>query len=638
MSKIDDKIVSISEDVETQKLEDVWTVGKKFMFAIIGGLALIIVNGIFSIYYSNEIVKSSNYVIDHAFKMRELGLEMSSYVNRHKAALAVYSITKEEGTKTELIDIRSKLVEINNTLKQNTITEDEEARISRVSELLNTALNTGQNFLSLVDKSKNENSQQVIPSKVIEPKEPKSQPVKKEVKEESSDDLLSDMDDLLAGLDDLDDLDDLEGLDDLSGIGENTSTNDKEIEINFDMDALDFGGTSSSKDQTVSNMRDYNLSVLELINAISDEILIPLNTSTKIKKSIIENDFLILKFVQIGFRVVIIIYFIFIFYFFEKGITKPIKSLRRYLISMGRGELPEFKMKIWKDDIGEMVRSVKELLIGLKGTALFAKELGSGNLQANYNLLSQNDILGNALMDMRDSLRKVADDDKKRNWVNQGVATFSEILRKNNDNLEVLTDQIILYLVNYLSVNQGAIFLVNDINKKDIHLELAAIYAWDRKKFLEQRIEKGQGLVGQCWYEQKTIFMTDVPENFVRITSGLGEATPKCVLIVPLVSNEEIYGILEFASFKVLEQYEIEYVEKVAESIGAAIGNVRITERTKTLLEEAQQQGEELRANEEEMRQNMEEMNATQEEMDRVLQEKDQQIERLIEELNALKK
>ena len=84
-------------------------------------------------------------------------------------------------------------------------------------------------------------------------------------------------------------------------------------------------------------------------------------------------------------------------------------------------------------------------------------------------------------------------------------------------------------------------------------------------------------------------------------------------------SDEIIKGIKK--------KYEIDYLEKVAENIAAAIGNVRITEQTKILLGEAQQQGEELRANEEEMRQNMEEMNATQEEMDRVLQEKEQQIE-----------
>ncbi|MEE4196751.1 MAG: PAS domain S-box protein [Bacteroidales bacterium] len=251
----------------------------------------------------------------------------------------------------------------------------------------------------------------------------------------------------------------------------------------------------------------------------------------------------------------------------------------------------------------------------------FVEKIRMGNINAEYKVQGEDDVLGQSILDLRDNLKKNKEEedrrrkeDHQRNWVAEGLAKFGDILRKDTDNLEELSYNLISKLVKYIDANQGAFFIIEDEDQADVHVRMTACYAYERRKYADKRIELNEGIIGAAILEQETIYMTDVPESYVNITSGLGKSTPGCLLVVPLKINDEVHGVIEIGAIKPIDKHIVEFVEKVAENIGSTISNVKINSRTAKLLKESRQQAEALAAQEEQMRQNMEELQATQEE------------------------
>ncbi len=325
--------------------------------------------------------------------------------------------------------------------------------------------------------------------------------------------------------------------------------------------------------------------------------------------------------------------------FLANSITRPIGKITRSLSQIATGKVDRsMKQDIQTgDEIDDMAKALNISVDGLVDKAEFATAIGQGNLSVDINLLSNEDILGKALLKMRDSLSKAKhdEDDRKEEeakiqWANQGLASFTEILRQTNDGMSSLTDKIIKHLVRYLGAIQGGIFIRNEQNH-GVQYDLEASFAYDRKKYLSKSYNEAEGLVGTCAAEKETIYLTEIPQNYIEITSGFGDANPSVLLLVPLKTEELVLGVIEIASLKKIEPHQIEFIEKIAQNIAATINSVRVNEKTKSLLEQSQQQAEILAAQEEEMRQNMEELQATQEESAR----KGAEMEGLINALNA---
>jgi|GEM_PF-892513 len=304
---------------------------------------------------------------------------------------------------------------------------------------------------------------------------------------------------------------------------------------------------------------------------------------------------------------------------------KVVGKIIRALDRLKKGETAKIENVQVNDELGQIALGINQVSENLGKAAAFASDVGQGKFETEFVVSGDNDVLGAALVEMRDRLRTVALDEAQRNWAIAGFAEISEILSANLD-VQTFADAIISRLTQYISATQGGFFIAHEDDNRTIELQLLSAYAYERKKYIERSFKLGEGLVGQSALEKGTIYLTDIPKNYITITSGLGEGIPSSLLVVPLLANNEMYGVLEFASFHPIERYKIEFIERLAENIAVTLNSVRNNERNLRLLQESQNLANQLAANEEEMRQNMEELAATQEEMKRVQVELNGQI------------
>jgi PAS domain S-box-containing protein len=311
----------------------------------------------------------------------------------------------------------------------------------------------------------------------------------------------------------------------------------------------------------------------------------------------------------------------FIYWIVKYLILNPIYKISLSSRELAKGNLTEKIDYKSKNELGYIAQNINSMAEILQNATDFTTKIGEGKLDAEYRGLDEDhdNSLASSLLQMREKMQSSAKADKERSWVNEGLAKFADILRNNNDNIQELSYQIISNLVKFMEANQGALFVLNEPEdeNEEPKIILESAYAYERRKRIKKEIAIGEGLVGQAVQEGDRIYLTEVPEDYVEIKSGLGETLPRCVLIVPLKINEEIKGVVEIASIQEIPEYKIDFVEKLGENIASTISNAKTNERTKKLLAESQEMTEQMRSQEEEMRQNMEEMEATQEEMGR---------------------
>lgn len=326
----------------------------------------------------------------------------------------------------------------------------------------------------------------------------------------------------------------------------------------------------------------------------------------------------------------------------NRKIVKPLNRIKKHSEHIATGDFSHRLKPKYDDEIGQLANAINKMSEGMHAKSKFVQQIGDGKLDVELEPLSENDVMAKSLLTMRDNLIKARKAEEKRkkaeeeqNWMTRGLARFGEILRKDNDNLEKLSQNIISNLVKYIDAEVGGLFIINDNEPEDMFIQMMACFAYDRRRSEQKRIEMEEGLIGRAVFEAETIFMTEVPDTYLNIKSGLGDDKPKSLLIVPLKLNEEVFGVVELASLKTIHDYQIDFVERVGESIASTLSSSKIAQKTAELLQESKERAEEMAAQEEEMRQNIEELQTTQEALDQKDKQQKEEIKKLVEQNKA---
>ena len=276
--------------------------------------------------------------------------------------------------------------------------------------------------------------------------------------------------------------------------------------------------------------------------------------------------------------------------------------------------------------IQEKENYIRENLKLYKSYAQHAMNLGMSNFDHPVVPKDEADELGKSLKYLQGVLKATNRKELVKNWMSEGKEMISGILRIHNS-IDDLSHDIIDKLCGFIQVEQGAIYLYDEEIK---NLKCISLYAYNKRKFINQEFRLGQGLVGQCAYEMDFIYRTEIPDDYVTISSGiLGDQQPGSIVLIPLISEEKLQGVMEFASIQLkISKNSIQFLLEMGEIIARTFYNLKINRKTSELLEEARKMTRELQANEIALQHNAEIMKKTQLE----LEHSNQQLEIKIKE------
>ena len=302
-------------------------------------------------------------------------------------------------------------------------------------------------------------------------------------------------------------------------------------------------------------------------------------------------------------------------------LKKPLRKIRSLVGQLTRGHIPVFDARKNADEIGELEKDLEKHVYNLRSIAAFSRAMAEGDFTGQYQKLSQEDELGEALnrlkVSLMDSMKESETrrkEEENRTWSAQGLAKFSSLFREAEDNMEELSFQVIKELIHYTETDAGALFITRDAPEGEGPLlEISGSYAFDREKKLHRSFRFGEGLVGRAATELEPIYITDLPADYLKIRSGLGEETPASILLVPVVLDRQVMGVIELASLGTIPGYQIEFIRLLASALATTLAKVKANLQNTRLFEQTKKQAEKLISQEEVFKEKLAQLEKAQE-------------------------
>ena len=282
----------------------------------------------------------------------------------------------------------------------------------------------------------------------------------------------------------------------------------------------------------------------------------------------------------------------------------------------------------WKNLTDRVNYMAASLTSQVRAIAKVATAVTNGDLNQEISVEARGELddLKNNINQMIENLRSTTQKNTDQDWLKSNLARFAGMLQGERDIVSA-SKQILSELALLVKAQHGVFYLAEDIgsvgDQKTI-FKLLSSYAYKQRKNLSNQFAPGEGLVGQCALEKQQILIRHAPSDYIRITSGLGEAVPVNIIVLPVVFEDEAVAVIELASLQEFSEIHISFLDQLMENIGIVINNIKINSRTEGLLQQSQTLTEELQTQQEELQQANEEL----EEKANALSEQNTEVER----------
>jgi HAMP domain-containing protein/signal transduction histidine kinase/CheY-like chemotaxis protein len=294
---------------------------------------------------------------------------------------------------------------------------------------------------------------------------------------------------------------------------------------------------------------------------------------------------------------------------------------------------------IWKNLTENVNQLAENLTTQVRAISEVASAVTKGDLTQMIRVEAKGEVeeLKDTINQMIANLKETTLRNQEQDWLKSNLAKFTQMLQGQKD-LNTVTRRILSELAQVVNAQQGMFYILEqDEDAPDEKLKLFSAYAYGEELNTTKEFALGQGLVGQVALQKERILLTNVPKDYIKIGSGLGEAAPVSVIVLPVLFEKEIKAVIELASFENFSQTHLDFLSQLTESIGIVLNTIETNTRTEQLLEQSQSLTEELRRTNEELqdkahllvkqKEEVEAKNKEVEEARRSLEEKAEQLQ-----------
>src|SRR5207249_3910682 len=294
---------------------------------------------------------------------------------------------------------------------------------------------------------------------------------------------------------------------------------------------------------------------------------------------------------------------------------------------------------VWRDLTDNVNGLASNLTTQVRNIADVATAVTKGDLTRQITVDAQGELdeLKSNINQMIGNLRETTERNQEQDWLKTNLAKFSRMMQGQKD-LESVSRLIMSELTPLVSAHHGAFFMQEGDASAPM-LKLIASYAYRQRKNVSNRFGIGEGLVGQAALEKEPILLTNVPDDYITITSGLGEAPPRNIIVLPILFEGEVKAVVELASFLPFSTIHQTFLDQLSESIGVVLNMIQANMRTEELLEQSQKLTQELQSQSKELQQQQEELKRSNTELEaqaRTLRQSEELLKEQQEELQQV--